>query len=77
MLLEKGDFNGGGDRIHTPVFPPPPTKTELTKQWRAFTHYPVNASENDNLNGGHKSFQMEYLKNLLEWRRKLKGHGHT
>ena len=38
-----------------------PTKTELTKQWRAFSRYPVNASENGDLNGGRKSFLMEFF----------------
>ena len=74
-LIEKGDFNGGGDRIQTTVFFL--TKMELTKQWRAFSRYPVNASENGDLNGGRKSFLMECFLNLLELRRKLKGHGRT
>ena len=55
-----------------------PTKTELTKQLRAFSRYPVNATENSDLNGGRKSFLMECcFVNLLELRRKLKGHGRT
>ena len=62
-LLEKGDFNKDSNRIRTPIFFP--TRTELTKQWRALTRYPVNASKNGDLNRGCKSFLMEELKKKL------------
>ena len=56
-LLENGDFNRGRD---TPIFFP--TRLELTKQWRVFTRYPVNASENGDFNRGHKIFSNRTLK---------------
>ena len=44
MLLEKGDFSGGRDRIQTPVFSQLVLDTK--HNGRIFSRYPVNASEN-------------------------------
>ena len=55
------DFNRGRDRIQTPVVVFS-TRTELTIQWRVFTRYPVNASENGDFNRGRKIFSNRTLK---------------
>ena len=75
MHLEKGDFYRGCVRIQTPVgvF----QLEHNTKLWQAFTRYPVNASENGDLNRCHMIFLTERFKDRLEWQRKLKGHGRT
>ena len=36
-----------------------------TKQWWAFTRYPVNALENGDFNRARKSYLSEYFKQLL------------
>ena len=61
-LLENGDFNRGRVRIQTAVVVVFSTRTELTKQWRVFTRYPVNATENGDFNRGHKIFSNRTLK---------------
>ena len=75
MLLEKGDFSGGRDRIQTPVFFQLVLDTK--HNGRIFTRYPVNASENGDFNRGGKSIIIQCLKFWLERRKKLKGHGPT
>ena len=60
-LLEKGDFNGGRDRIQTPV-----VVFQLVRNTkcngRIFTRCSVNASENGDFNRGRKSILKQCLK---------------
>ena len=68
-MLENRDFNRGCDRIQTPAFS---TRTEHSAMAGfSFVTKLVNASENGDFNRGHKNFQTECSKSLLEQQRKL------